>query len=90
MSENKPPMKHKIKGIHINVWTNTKTNQITNKEEEYKTINIAKPYKNKDDEWKDSQSFYVNDIPKVILGLQKVYAEEMVSMPEEKGEINAP
>ncbi len=54
--------------IQIAVWENE-----TKEGGKYNTISLQRSYKDKNDEWKSSGSFRVNDIPKAILTLQKTY-----------------
>jgi hypothetical protein len=46
---------------------------------EFETVIITRSYKDKNGEWKDSNSFRVSQIPQVILVLQKAYEQATLS-----------
>lgn len=49
----------------------------------YHTVSLDRRYKNKNDEWKSTNSFRVSDLPKAILALQKAYERLAVKDSEE-------
>ena len=68
-SENAPPVKiFRAGGVKATIWENT------NKElQVYKTISFERNYKDKDGEWKQTNSLRVQDLMKASLVLQKAY-----------------
>jgi hypothetical protein len=65
----KPVVKYSVGAINIAVWENGSRDGGS-----FNTITINRRYKDKDkEEWKNSSSLRVNDIPKVVLALNKVY-----------------
>ncbi len=75
MSE-KPVQKFTAGGLNVAVWENE------NKQGgKYNTISISRNYKDKNDEWKSTNSLRINDIPKAVLALNKAY--EHLSLKEE-------
>ncbi|MCX6799154.1 MAG: hypothetical protein NTW59_03600 [Candidatus Diapherotrites archaeon] len=63
-----PIKKFAVGGVQAAVWQNEGKEGA-----QYNTVSIDKRYKAKDDQWKSSGSFKVNDLPKAILALQKAY-----------------
>lgn len=63
----KPEHKTRIGAICVNVWKNT-----TDKGD-YNTIDMQRSYKDKDGNWKNTQSMRTNDLPKAVLALTKTY-----------------
>jgi len=63
------PMKKFISGpISATIWLNTgKENK------EYKTVSFARNYKDKDGNWKTTNSLRINDLPRASLVLSKAY-----------------
>ena len=68
-----PIKKYSAGSIHVAIWENeSKEGRV------YQTVSLERSYKNKDDEWKNTNSLRVNDIPKAVAALQKVYDELVV------------
>lgn len=64
------PVKKYIAGqIQVAVWENGEEGKT------FPTISITKRYKDKNEEWKNSSSFRIQDIPKAIAAMQKAYTE---------------
>ena len=62
-----PRARFKAGGIQVAVWDNaSKEGQV------YQTVSIDRSYK-AGEEWKTTKSFRANDLPKVILALEKAY-----------------
>lgn len=81
MSGNKPEKKFKAGGISATVWLNksqTKNGQAM----QYKTVVIERSYKDNNNEWKNTKSFRVNDLPKVALLINKAYEYLIVQSAE--------
>ena len=63
-----PVKKFAVGGIQAAVWENS-----SKEGAQFNTISLDRRYKAKDNEWKSSNSFKMNDLPKAILALQKAY-----------------
>jgi hypothetical protein len=65
----KPVKKFSTGQIQVAVWENTsKEGRV------FHTISMQRSYKSKEeDEWKNSHSLRVNDLPKAVMALQKAY-----------------
>ncbi|MEK6957584.1 MAG: hypothetical protein AABW99_01200 [archaeon] len=70
----KPIMKFSAGTVQVAVWENESAKG------NYKTVSIEKRFKDGDN-WRSSNSFKVNELPKAILALQKAY--ESISMKQE-------
>lgn len=84
---NKPEKRINAGSIQIAVWKN----QIIKdgKTAEYKTITFDRRYKDKQtDEWKSTNSLRINDIPKAILALSKIYEYLIIKNENENIHIN--
>ena len=69
-NKKKPVFKAKVGSCDVSVWENvTKNGDV---EAKFLTVSSHRNYKDKD-EWKTTNSLRVNDIPSMILALQKAY-----------------
>ena len=72
-----PIKKFSVGGVQLAVWQNE------GKEgNQFYTVSLDRRYKDKDDEWKSSNSYKKNDLPKAILALQKAYEFLALKEPE--------
>ena len=85
---NKPEKKIRAGGITATVWQNTGQNK-SGEPVTYRTISLERNYKDKNDEWKSTNSFRINDLPKVALVAQKAY-EYIVLSNENSPETTIP
>ena len=69
---NAPEKKFRAGAISATVWLN-KGHKATGEETEYRTISIERSYTDKEGNWQSTNSFRVNDLPKVALLAQKAY-----------------
>ncbi|MAG08440.1 hypothetical protein CMO89_03130 [Candidatus Woesearchaeota archaeon] len=70
--KNMPEKKFRAGAVCATIWENmgkTKEGEPT----AYKTISVERNYKDKNDEWKSTNSFRVNDLPRLSLVLSKAY-----------------
>ncbi len=83
MNGNKPIKRFRAGAINASVFENA--NMVKGVETKMYNLVVSKTYKNKEDNWKSTNSFSVfYELPKVILVLQKAY--EFVVMTSEKVE----
>ena len=78
---NKPEKKYKAGAISATVWKNE--GQKNGKTFAFHTISIARNYKDKDGEWKNSSSLRPADLPKAALVLNKAYEYLIMHSAEE-------
>ena len=71
MGRNMPEKKFRSGAIAATIWANSAVRD--NKPVTYKTISIQRSYKDKNDEWQNTESFRTSDLPRAILVLQKAY-----------------
>ena len=80
MSEKtKPAKKFRAGAVTATIWKNH-----TEDEKEYSTVSFERCYKDKNGEWKTSNSLRVNDLPKAAMVLNKAY--EFLAMNEKAAE----
>lgn len=72
MSENKPEKKFSTGAVSATIWKNKGTSK-SGEPTEFRTINLQRRYKDKDGEWKSTNSLRINDLPKAALVLNKAY-----------------
>ena len=73
---NAPIKKFSAGGVQVAVWENE------GKEgNSYNTVSVSRNYKDKNDEWKSSNSFRVSDLPKAVVALNKAY--EFLALKED-------
>lgn len=69
--KNQPEKKFRIGNMTATIWKNT--NQKDGKEIAFYTVSLQRSYKDKDNNWKNTDSMRNNDIPKAVLALNKAY-----------------
>ncbi|MBD3313294.1 hypothetical protein GF345_02530 [Candidatus Woesearchaeota archaeon] len=85
-AKNLPEAKFSAGGIFATVWKNTASNK-EGKEIEYSTISIERRYKDRNDEWKSTNSMRQTDLPKAVVVLQKAYEHLVLKGQSNTGEI---
>lgn len=80
IGKNVPERKFKASPVTATVWVNEGRNS-KDEPSTYRTISLERSYKDKEDNWKKTNSLRVNDLPKAILVLNKAY--EYVAVTEE-------
>ena len=73
-NENLPRLKYSAGAVKATVWDNKGTNS-QGEETSYQTISLERVYQDKEGSWKSTNSFRINDLPKVSMIMQKVYQE---------------
>ncbi len=83
-----PEKKFSAGPISAAVWKNSGKNK-EGQEVEYRTVTLQRGYKDKNDEWQNTSSLRVNDLPRAELVLRKAYeyivlrdTTDAVSIPE--------
>ena len=66
-----PVKKFNADAVSVSVWENEKT--INGKEQVLQSISIQRAFKDKDGEWQHSSSFRKNDLPNLVLAVQKAF-----------------
>ncbi|MBW2992419.1 hypothetical protein KY345_04345 [Candidatus Woesearchaeota archaeon] len=70
--KNLPEMKFRAGAISATVWQNKGQNK-EGQPTEYRTISLERGYKDKNGEWKSTNSFRINDLPRASLVLNEAY-----------------
>ena len=73
-SPNAPRLKLSAGAIKATVWDNNGKNS-QGEDTSYQTISLERVYQDKSGKWKSTNSFRVNDLPKVSLMMDKIYEE---------------
>lgn len=73
-----PEKKIRAGAIQANVWRN----KVPGKDAEYLTVTLDRSYKDKEGNWKKTNSFRTTDIPKAVLCMNKAF--EYISLEAEK------
>ena len=71
MGKNLPEKKYRAGAVAATIWANEVIRD--GKQVTYRTVSLERSYKDKDDEWKSTNSLRVTDIPKAVLVLQKAF-----------------
>jgi len=80
MSEKKrPEKKFRAGAVTATIWKNQ-----TEDNKEYSTVSFERSYKDKNGEWKTTNSLRVNDLPKAAMVLNKAY--EFLALNEKEVE----
>ena len=83
MENNKPVKEFRAGQIKATIWENEKKNG-KGETVKYKSVNIEKSYKDDDGNWKTSNTFFREDIPKLQLVAAKAF--EYISLTESEEE----
>lgn len=67
-----PEKKFSTGAIQVSVWKNEGTSKDGQKKE-FRTISLQRRYADKEGNWKSTNSFRINDLPKAALALTKAY-----------------
>ena len=69
---NQPEKKFSTGAISATIWKNSGVSK-TGEPTEYRTVQVQRVYKDKNDQWQNTSSLRVNDLPKASLVLNKAY-----------------
>ena len=69
---NKPIEKVRYGNVTISIWENETEDQEGKKRTNY-SVSLQKSYKDAKGEWQNSNTFFVNEIPKAIEGLRDAF-----------------
>jgi hypothetical protein len=72
-SGNQPEKKFRAGAISATVWLNTGQSKKTGETTSYRTISLQRGYKDKNDQWQNTGSMRINDLPRAALVLTKAY-----------------
>jgi len=70
---NQPEKKFRAGAISATVWSNTGQNKKTGEINTYRTISLQRGYKDKNDQWQNTGSMRINDLPRAALVLKQAY-----------------
>ena len=82
MEKNKPEKKFRAGAVTATIWKNQ-----TEDNKEYSTVSFERSYKDKNGEWKTTNSLRVNDLPKAAMVISKAY--EFLAMSGREAEEEA-
>jgi hypothetical protein len=82
MGRNMPEKKFRSGAIAATIWANSAVRD--GKAVTYRTISLQRSYKDKNDEWQNTDSLRTSDLPRAILVLQKAY--EYVALYSDEAE----
>ncbi len=83
---NQPEKKFRAGAISATVWLNHGQSKKTGETTSYRTISLQRGYKDKNDQWQNTNSFRVNDLPRGAVVLKQAY-EFLVTMQQEDSTI---
>ena len=69
---NFPEKKFRAGAISATIWAN-KGQKVNGQETEYKTISVERAYTDKEGKWQSTNTFRVNDLPKLNAILQRAF-----------------
>ena len=70
---NQPEKKFRAGAISATIWLNQGQNKKTGETVNYRTISLQRGYKDKNDQWQNTNSFRVNDLPRAAVVLKQAY-----------------
>jgi len=69
----KPELKFRAGSVQASIWKNETSKDGVTKD--YYTVSFQRRYKDKEGEWKSTDSLHVNDLPKAMVVIGKAYEE---------------
>jgi len=69
---NLPEKRFSTGAINVTVWRNHGTSK-TGETTEYRTVSFDRRYKDKNGDWKSTNSLRINDLPKAVVVLSKAF-----------------
>ncbi len=81
-----PEKKFRAGSINATLWKNKGTAK-NGSSVEFNTVSLDRNYKDKDGNWQSTHSLRVNDVPKAILVLNKIYEHLMLKESGEEVEV---
>jgi len=81
-----PEKKFRVGSVTATIWKNT--NKVDGKEVSFYTVALERSYKDKEDNWKTTNSLRSSDLPKAILVASKAY--EFLELKDEVIQAKAP
>lgn len=78
---NFPKKKYRAGAISATVWEN-KGKTIEGKENSYNTISLERVYQDREGNWKSTNSFRINDLPKIQVLMQKAFGDLVLKEQE--------
>ncbi len=79
---NQPEKKFRAGAISATIWLNQGQSKKTGEAVNYRTISLQRGYKDKNDQWQNTNSFRVNDLPRTALVIKQAY-EYLVTKQQE-------
>lgn len=76
-----PEKKFRAGAVSATVWINT------NEKGSFPSIQLGKSYRDKENNWKETNSFNVNDVPKAVVVLQEAYKYVAMREREKAAEV---
>ncbi len=70
---NLPEKRFSTGAINVTVWRNIGQSKTTGEATEYRTVSFDRRYKDKQGEWKSTNSLRINDLPKAVVVLSKAF-----------------
>ena len=80
---NQPEKKFRAGAVSATVWQNTGQNKKTGEETTYRTISLQRGYKDKNDQWQNTASMRINDLPRAVLVLRQAYEYVVTSRQQD-------
>ena len=80
---NQPEKKFRAGAVSATVWLNTGQNKKTGEINTYRTISLQRGYKDKNDQWQNTGSMRINDLPRAALVLRQAYEYVVTSRQQE-------
>ena len=79
---NQPEKKFRAGAISATVWQNQGQSKKTGDAVTYRTISLQRGYKDKNDQWQNTNSFRINDLPRAAVVIKQAY-EYLVTKQQE-------
>ena len=84
MENNKPEMKIRVGAVGASVWKRTHTTK-DGRKFETRQVSLDRTYKDASGDWKTTNNYDVNDVPKAILALTRAYEHMATKSDAENG-----
>jgi len=84
---NIPEKKFRAGVISATIWQNQGQSKKTGESTSYRTISLQRGYKDKNNQWQNTNSFRINDLPRAAVVLKQAYEYLVTKQPEDSASV---
>ena len=90
MEKKMPEKKFSTGAISATIWKNSGKRKESGEDIEFRSVNLQRRYTDKEGNWKSTDSFRINDLPKAVVVMQKAFEYVILKETSEVKEESSP